>query len=159
MTQQGMSFEVTGLRELERELAQMQPKLARRALGRAVSAGAALLRDKARQNARAQGLHRTGLLVRSISHRRVRVGNWRTTNVRRIYHSNRPYKAAGKQPYGMWYERGFVDRDSGMRTHRPHIRPAFDENQVEAANAIKERMATAIKQLWPHDPRAVRMYR
>ena len=153
-----LEFEITGLKELERELAQMSPKIARRALGRAVTAGASLIRNKARENARAIGLRDGGTLVRSIAHRRVKVGNWRTSHVRRIYHSNRPYKKIGKAPYGIWYERGFKDRDSGKRTHRPHIRPAFDENMEAAANAIKERLSTAIAQLWPHGSK-MRMYK
>ena len=137
-----ITFEIKGLKELERELLQLPDKIARRSLARAAAAGARIVRDKARENARAIGLVDSGALVKSIRIKKVRTRNWRTTQIYGIGHS-------GKAWYGRLYEYGFKE-PVGERRHRPHVRPALDENAEQVANAVKSRLEMEIMKIQAH---------
>jgi len=133
-----MTFEVQGMKELQDELVKFPERLARRSLARATSTGAALVRDKARENARARGLYVTGTLVKGIRIKKMRTRNWRYEAVYEVYHS-------GKGWYGALHERGY--NPGGGTTHviNPHLRPALDENVPTIIEVIKQRLAREIK--------------
>ena len=142
-----MTIELHGFKELERELLKFPTTLARRSLGRAVASGAAVVRKAARIAAAAQGLRLTGLLARSIKIKSVRSGN-RGTRRYKVYHSDSEYIKAGKvgkdgkaQNYGRLYEGGFKD----MSRHKPHLRPALDENTGAVIKAIRDRLSKEIR--------------
>jgi len=135
-------FEIKGLKELEQELLKLPDKIARRALARAAAAGARIVRTGARKNARAAGLYDSGALVKSIIVRKKRHANWRTTQIYGIGHR-------GKGWYGRLYEYGFK-KPVGERRHRPHIRPALDENAERIASAVKNRLDEDIRKIQAH---------
>lgn len=139
---EAITFEVKGLKELERELLQLPDKIARRSLARAAAAGARMVRDKARENARAIGLVDKGRLVKSIRVKKKKTRDWRTTQIYGIGHG-------GKGWYGRLYEYGFKT-PVGERKHRPHIRPALDENAEQVAQAVKDRLDAEIRQIQAH---------
>lgn len=129
-----VSFEVTGFKELQKSLMQFGPRLARRSLARAVSSGAAIVRTEARLKARSQGLYKTGNLVKSIRIKKLKTRDWKTTQIYGIGHS-------GKGWYGALFEGLFKD----PQRHRPHLRPALDENQTKIINTIRLRLEKEIK--------------
>ena len=148
---QPIDFRIDGLKELEQQVLQLTPRLARRALARSAFAGAAIIRNEARKNARALRLRKTGNLVRGIRVKRVKTPNWRTTAIYGVGHSRKGW-------YGALHERGYHPRGGKTKVHNPHLRPAFDENLERAANAVKERLDRAIRELWPHGSK-MRMYK
>jgi HK97 gp10 family phage protein len=129
-----VSFEVTGFKELEKSLLEFGPRLARRSLARAVSSGAIIVREEARLKARSHGLYKTGALVKSIRVKKLKTHNWRTTQVYGVSHSKKGW-------YGSLYEGGFKD----PQRHKPHLRPALDENTTKIINAIRSRLEKEIK--------------
>lgn len=148
---EAITYDLQGLKELEKELLQLPDKLARRSLARAASEGARLVRDKARENARSMGLADSGTLVKSINVKRKKIKNWRTTQIYGVYHSSKPYKKKAEKsgggstaPYGKFYERGYTDK-AGNWVHRPHIRPALDTNAELVAQTVKDRLTLEIR--------------
>lgn len=83
---------------------------------------------------------------------RVRTPNWRRESIYGVYHSMTPYlqrvtHLSGERyvfNYGAAYERGFIS-PAGERKHRPHIRPALDENIGEVIEAVRNRLALEIR--------------
>ncbi len=133
-----LRFELTGFKELERELLQFSDRLARRSLARATAAGARVVRDEARAFARTIGLYETGALVKSIRTKKERTRNWRTTAVYSIGHG-------GKGWYGALHERGFHPGGGDKFVQNPHLRPALDNNVPKIIDAIRTRLAQEIK--------------
>ncbi len=131
-------FEVTGFKELERELLQFSDRLARRSLARATAEGARVVRTEARLIARAIGLYETGALVKSIRVKKERTRNWRTTAVYSIGHS-------GKGWYGALHERGFHPGGGDTFVQNVHLRPALDQNVHRIIDAVRIRLAKEIK--------------
>ncbi len=131
-------YEITGLKELERELLQFPDKLARRSLARATAAGARVVRDEARAFARTIGLYKTGALVKSIRTKKERTRDWRTTAVYSVSHS-------GKGWYGSLHERGFHPGGGETLVQNPHLRPALDNNVPKIIDAIRTRLAKEIE--------------
>ena len=133
-----MTFEIQGMKELQDELVKFPDRLARRSLARATSSGAALVRDKARENARARGLYDTGALVKGIRIKKVRSRNWRYEAIYSVYHSKKGW-------YGALHERGYNPRGGTTHVVNPHLRPALDENVPTIIEAVKQRLAKEIK--------------
>lgn len=148
-----MAFEIQGMKELQDELVKFPDKLARRSLARATSSGAALVRDKAREKAKQIGLKDDGVLIRSIKMRKARSKNWKHEAVYQVYHSMTEYMKQISHltnesyvlNYGAVYERGSWQKPTGKRVHRPHLRPALDENVPTIIEAVKQRLAKEIK--------------
>ena len=145
---EAITFEIKGLKELEQELLKLPDKIARRCLARAAAAGARIVRDKARENARREFYSsapdekerpHTGELAKAIRVRKKRTYNWRTTQIYGI-------GFLGKGWYGRLYEYGFKN-PIGKRIQRATIRPALDENAEQAANAVKEQIEKEIMKI------------
>jgi len=138
MTRPLMTMELHGFKELERELLKFSDKLARRSLARAVSSGAAIVRTKAREHARARGLYDTGNLVKSIRIRKMKTRNWRTTAIYGVYHGSKGW-------YGALHERGYRPGGGTTFVQNPHLRPALDENTSAVIQAIRDRLSKEIR--------------
>ena len=162
------TFEVHGLKELEKKLTQMAPNLAKKALNQSVSAGAGFLKKKAVERARGAGLQDEGTLIKSISFRRVkreRNPNPRTTAISEVFHKWKVYDAAeksrpnrgarkgvgnlaGAAGYGYFYESGRFKNKTGGRRKRPHILPAFYQQYGKISIIIKDKLDKSIKKYW-----------
>ena len=123
-------IEIVNLDEWNAKLKTMDDALAEQAVVRALTAGALLIQNAAKE----QAPYRTGTLRRSIHTEQgdgmeVIVG----TDV----------------PYAARLEYGFMDADSrGRQYHqaaRPYLRPAFDENKDEAIEEVGKALAELLE--------------
>ena len=133
---------VAGLRELQEKLRNLAPNLARNGLRAAVSAGAALIRNDARQRAP----KRTGEMARDIQIKRER----ESTDFHALYsvfvRSGKKSRLAGKGrnvDRDSYYWR-FVEFGTAKMAARPFMRPAFEAKKEEAVLAIRDKLAARI---------------
>lgn len=153
----GIEFKLTGFKELGEQLQAMGPKLARNGLRASAFAGAAIVRDAAKRTTAFQD--RTGTLRANIIAVKSRSGTkgdveakYRVTvrSKKKAYVNNarnRLLRRVGKKHaidtarmYGRFLEFG----TSRMAPH-PYLRPALFNNATRAIEAMKERMAKAIR--------------
>jgi len=141
---------VHGLKELAEALKQMPQKLAGKALGAAVAAGAAIIRDQARANAP------VGFLPKRWDHETIKK-------------SIVVYRGRGSRPWDIHYEIGvtmqkkwyrslkrggvrklpaywwhFNEFGTSKQAARPFLRPAFDQQSGRALAAIKMMLEKAV---------------
>ncbi len=115
--------EVTGLKELDRKLKQLEPKLAKKALRKAVSAAAEPIRKEARRLAP----RRTGFLRRNIIKSVKRRGS---IVLAKIGTSEDAF-------YGLFVE----------TQKKPFLRPAFDTQKNRAVAVVREKLGSVLKKL------------
>ena len=121
--------EVTGLKELDRKLKQLEPKLAKKALRKAVSAAAEPIRKEARRLAP----RRTGFLARNIIKSVKRRGS---IVLAKIGTSKDAF-------YGLFVEFG---TETGT-TAKPFLRPAFDTQKNRALAVMREKLGAVLNKL------------
>ena len=121
--------EVKGLKELDRKLKQLEPKLAKKVMRKAVSAGAEVIRKEARQLAP----RRTGFLIKNIIKSVKRRGS---TVVAKIGTTKRAF-------YGIFVEFG-TKTGTPMK---PFLRPAFDTQGRRSISVIREKIASELRRL------------
>ncbi len=124
--------EVKGLRELDRQLKQLEPKLAKKVMRKAVSAGAEVIRKEARRLAP----RRTGRLIRGIIKSIKRRGS---TVIAKI-----GPKGGKKGPFWGY----FIELGTKIGTAmKPFLRPAFDTKGRLAIRVIADKIASELKRL------------
>ena len=141
-----LSVKMLGLKELSAQLDALPLRVAQRILGKAVSAGARIVRDEAIARAPvATGALRSQIFTKrersesayektsvvGVKNGVARYGN--TAANRRMNRAGKEYKVDGKTYYWRFLEFG----THKMRAH-PFLRPAFDDKQWEAVRAIQE---------------------
>lgn len=143
-----ITFQVKGLKEMGEALAALPGKIARRALGQSVKAGAMIVRDAARPKApigtksytdwRGKR-HRPGLLRKSgVVLKKLKTRNWQSEQLYGVGFSKLGW-------YGRFIEKG----KSKKHQYAPHpfIVPTMEEKADEAISAIKNRLALELFQI------------
>ena len=141
-----LSLKVLGLKELSSQLDALPLRVAQRILGKAVSAGARIVREEAIARApvdtgalrsqiftkreRSESAYEKTTIV-GVKNGLARYGN--TAANRRMNRAGKEYKVDGKTFYWKFLEFG----THKMKAH-PFLRPAFDEKQWEAVRVIQE---------------------
>ena len=159
------TVQIKGLAELNRALAELPPRLARNVLRGSVAAGAAVIRQEAKERAPryagevAAGHPPPGTLKRAIYSAQARR---LSSLLEQVYHvgvvSGKRAKV-GKTKSGKskdaYYWR-FVEFGTVKMAARPFLRPAFEAKKLEAVEAIRrymaERIAREVNQL-PKGPK------
>jgi len=136
----GVKMEVHGLKELERKLLEMSPKLAKNALRAAVAAGARVVAAEARKNVPVD----SGTLRRSIYTKQIREESGDTQQT--FYVGARQGKKEQAKKRDGWYF-PFVEFGTEKMAARPFMRPAFESTKDAAVQAIKTRLAERIDKL------------
>jgi len=136
----GVKMEVHGLKELERKLLEMSPKLAKNALRAAVAAGARVVAAEARKNVPVD----SGTLRRSIYTKQIREESGDTQQT--FYVGARQGKKEQAKNRDGWYF-PFVEFGTEKMAARPFMRPAFESTKDAAVQAIKTRLAERIDKL------------
>ncbi len=121
--------EVKGLKELDRQLKQLEPKLAKKVMRKAVSAGAEPIRKEARRLAP----RRTGFLAKNIIKSVKRRGS---TVIAKIGTTKAAF-------YGIFVEFG-TKTGTPMK---PFLRPAFDTQARRAIGVISDKIAAELKRV------------
>ncbi|MGJ3501612.1 phage protein, HK97 gp10 family (plasmid) [Piscirickettsia salmonis] len=124
-----VSFSVDGLRDLEKQLKQLEPKKIRTFNRRALRKAAEPVEQQMKANAPQQ----SGALVESIK-RRSKKGKNRQTVVSVTVGPARKIQYVIEQEYG-----------SSHQPARPFIRPALNDNAQKAINIFKSDLTRALK--------------
>lgn len=144
--------EVKGLKELDRQLKQLEPKLAKKVMRKAVSAGAEVIRKEARQLAARFSSFVSKNIIKSIKRKKSVV-------IARIGPSEKAF-------IGLFFEFGtfgsrteplarartgkaartFAAGARGLRP-QPFLRPAFDTKGRRAISVMREKIASELKRL------------
>jgi len=136
----GVKMEVQGLKELERKLLEMSPKLAKNALRAAVAAGARVVAAEARKNVPVD----SGTLRRSIYTKQIREESGDTQQT--FYVGARQGKKEQAKKRDGWYF-PFVEFGTEKMAARPFMRPAFESTKDAAVQAVKTKLAERIDKL------------
>ena len=149
---------VTGLRELEAALKSLPDRIARNVLRGAVAAGAAVVRQEARDLApKSEGPqpegHVSGTLKRAIYQKQIRE---RSSLLQQTFfvgvRRGRSAKSSAKGVIDAWYAH-FVEFGTSKMSARPFMRPAFEGKKRSAVDAIRayllSRIPDEIKKLRP----------
>jgi len=147
-----IEFRIEGLQELERQLLEFGPKVAKNGLRAANYAGALTMRDAVKATAPV----RTGVLKANVTAFRrraednvakhsvgvkgVRLKYGNTALNRRLKRAGRKYQADGPAFYAKFLEYGTSKMDA-----QPFMRPAFENTAQESIDAVRNRLAVAIE--------------
>jgi HK97 gp10 family phage protein len=131
---------IDGLKELERKLLEMSPKLAQKGLRSAVAAGARVITKEARIRVPVD----TGTLKRAIYAKRIREASGPSQQT--FYVGVRSGKREQKKNRDGFYF-PMVEFGTSKMQARPFMRPAFEARKIEAATAIKTKLLTTIDTL------------
>ncbi len=154
------TVQIKGLAELNRALAELPPRLARNVLRGSVAAGAAVIRQEAKERAPryagevAAGHPPPGTLKRAIYSAQARR---LSSLLEQVYHVGvvsgkraKVGKAKSGKSKDAYYWR-FVEFGTVKMAARPFLRPAFEAKKLEAVEAIRrymaERLAREVNQL------------
>lgn len=150
------TIKLTGARELDLALRNLDRKIARKLVRQALRAGAKIIRDEAQQNAPVL----SGQLKKSI---KVRAAKSRRRGVIRLQVQTADGDYAGDEFYASFIEYGFMKqetrrledgslislkRGSGTPTYfppRPFMRPAFESKKHEAARLVETTLRESIE--------------
>lgn len=151
------NIQVLGLKELDRRLTELGPKISRKLGNRATAKGAAVIRDEARRRARFSGGYSTGFVQQNIiqfrpSKRRREVANEINIGVRlkgskkkrlaqRTIRRMRHGRKVNAYPGYYWFMLEFGTRN--MRA-QPFLRPAFESQAGAAMNRTIESLREGI---------------
>lgn len=135
-----IKVEIQGLKELEKKLLEMSPKLARNGLRAAVSAGARVVAAEAKKNVPVD----SGTLKRAIYTKQIREESGNTQQT--FYVGARFGKREQSKNRDAYYF-PFVEFGTAKMAARPFMRPAFESTKDQAAEAIKDKLAQRIEQL------------
>lgn len=146
-----VTIHVDGLRELERKLLDLPDKVNRRVLAKAVSNGAALVRDEMRTLAPlytgpvSTGHPPPGTLKKAVfmSHSRTSHLGYEAFVVGVRHGKQRQHVGKGDKNMDAYYFR-FVEFGTVKMPARPFMRPAFDHKKAAALEAIKTGLAEGI---------------
>lgn len=164
---------IDGLGELRSAFAEVKDDMKTRTSRLMVASGGGILRKEARSLAQAQGLRRTGALIKNIVIKRertpdgvtqynlgVRHGRWmgrKAQSVLAVGKSGRVIRRYVDDPYYWWFlEAGRnVYHGSGKRRNQvrsrvdamPYIAPALENKGADAIEAMANRLAAAIKRM------------
>lgn len=140
------SKNLTGFKELADALRSLGPKVARNGLRRAVSAGAAVIRDDARQRAPvATGEMRRDIMIKR--ERDARGGDTFGAKYSVFVRSGKKSRLAGKgrnvQKDSYYWK--FVEFGTSKMAARPFLRPAFASKRDAAVDAMGQKLGEAIE--------------
>lgn len=159
------TVQIKGLAELNRALAELPERVARNVLRGAVAAGAAVVRQEAKQRAPvydqpvSDGHPPPGSLKRSIYSTQARA---LSSLLQQVYHvgvvsgqrNPRGLRNKAKPAPGAYYWR-FVEFGTVKMSARPFLRPAFEAKKFEAVEAIRAYMAERIPREAAHLPKLI----
>ena len=131
---------ITGLKELQKALAELPQGIARNVLRGAVNAGATVIKTEAK--ARAPAL--TGVLKRALYQKQIREKS--NLLLQTFFVGVRQGKSSKKTKKGVidaFYAR-FVEFGTSKMPARPFMRPAFESKKEAAVQAIKDYLTTRI---------------
>lgn len=137
---------LTGFKELSAALRELGPKVARNGLRRAVSAGAAVIRDDARERAPvATGEMRRDIMIKR--ERDTKGGDTFGAKYSVFVRSGKKSRLAGKgrnvQKDSYYWK--FVEFGTSKMAARPFLRPAFAAKREAAVDAIGKTLGDAIE--------------
>lgn len=136
--------QLTGFKELADALRELGPRVARNGLRAAVSAGAAVVRNEARNLAPV----RTGEMKKDIQMKRERDIKGQFSAKYSVYvRSGKKSRLAGKArniDKDSWYWR-LVEFGTSKMTAQPFMRPAFEKQKEAAIEAMREKLDERIQ--------------
>lgn len=140
-----MGAQLEGGKELERALAQLGPRVARKWLRRAVNVGA----TPVLQSAREKSPRESGLLAKSLD-KKIKTYASSMTAVAIIGPRTDvagEFEGAMRVPwrYAHLVEDGHIDASGASVRAQPFMRPAFDQNRAGALSAISAKLAEGVK--------------
>lgn len=137
---------LSGFRELAAALRELGPRVAKNALRRSVSSGAAVIRDAAKSNAPED----TGKLKRAIGIKRSKDARGEMSAKYQVFVrqakngsiGQKNVKAYGKFDafYARWIEFG-----TSKMPAQPFLRPAFESQKENAVESIKEKLTDGVQ--------------
>jgi HK97 gp10 family phage protein len=155
-----LTVQMSGLKELEAALKDLEKKLATKIARRAVAKGAGLIRNEARTRAKAQGLVNSGALARNIALKReTKTARTRTEYHVGVRHGNTAKNAKKLQvvrkgklrtlysndPFYWWFwEFGHQNILTRKREQKPFLRPAYEAKREAAAQMIADTLRTEL---------------
>ena len=138
------TISVTGLAELEKRMLAFPDKIARNIIARALSKGAAIIRDEARQIAPRD----TGEMARDIMIKKARTERGSSLLTFQVFvRTGKKSRLAGKKrnvSRDSFYWR-FVEFGTAKMAAKPFMRPAFERMKVQAVEAIRDSLADNIE--------------
>ncbi len=163
----GISIDLSGEKELIRALEQLPRAVEKRVVGRAMAAGAGVLKRAIKEEIEASGAVDTGALAKSITVKKVpgkmmfvvgprwktltfrksKKGTWRGVGEKgRVKARAKGVKLVKRNPgaYGHLVEFGRKTGKHGTTRGRGFMRRAFDAHANQAHNKIAEKMRTGI---------------
>lgn len=138
-----MNVEVQGLKELERKLISMGPKVSLKAMRSALVSGAQVVKRDVIERAPV----RSGRLKRSVLVKRMTKTNpFNERVIVGVRHGKKQRKADRDAFYWTWMEFGFKDRAGRPVAPQKFIRPAFEAKKGNALNKIIDVLKKKISQ-------------
>jgi HK97 gp10 family phage protein len=144
-----MSIKVEGLKELEKKMISLGPKISLKALRSSLAAGAKVIK----QDAMARVPVKTGTLRKSLYIKRLTKPNpYAERYILGARHGKKMQKRNLDAYYWSWIEFGHKDRSGKAVDPRPFIRPAFESRKIQAMDTIKQVLKTKIEKLVRETP-------
>jgi HK97 gp10 family phage protein len=138
-----VSVQVTGLRELERKLVALGPKVGLKAMRSALVSGAQVIKKDALNSVPVK----TGRLRRSILIKRLaKLNPFSEKVIIGVRHGKKYQKTNRDAYYWKFLEFGHKDRAGKMVDAQPFIRPAFEAQKTNAMNRIIDVLKKKISQ-------------
>ncbi|MBF0185464.1 MAG: HK97 gp10 family phage protein [Magnetococcales bacterium] len=141
--------QVQGLKEASDALKQLPAKIQQNVLRSAVYAGAAVIRNEAKQQASAVTTTRTGTLKRAIAiirNKKRSTGPMQAVKV--IVRRGKKLRKVGKTGKNLsadaWYAH-FIEFGTKKMRARPFMRPAFEAKKEESVAAIRDGLKKGIE--------------
>lgn len=139
-----VEVKLTGFKELSQALKELGPRVARNSLRRAVSSGAAVVRNEARRRARKD----TGEMAKDVQIKRERDTKGAMSATYSVFvRSGKKSRLSGKSrdvQKDSFYWRFLEFGTSKMPAH-PFMRPAFEAKRMQALEAIQAKLDEGVQ--------------
>lgn len=138
-----ISVEIQGLRELERKLIAMGPKVGLKAMRSALVSGAQVVKRDVLERVPVK----TGRLRRSVLIKRLaKLNPFSEKVIIGVRHGKKQQKFDRDAYYWTWIEFGFKNRSGKPVSPQPFIRPAFEAKKNQALSRIMDVLKKKIAQ-------------
>lgn len=138
----GASFKLSGGRELADVLAKLGEKVRKKIIRSAVTAGAQVVKKRAKEIAKSKSIQDTGALIRNIAGKVEKQRSPDYVQINIGVRHGKPKKNAKRQddPF-YWF---FHEFGTSKMAARPFIRPAFEESKERVIEVMTDKVREGI---------------
>jgi HK97 gp10 family phage protein len=138
-----VSLKFSGGAEIARNLALLQDKMRKKILRSAAVGGAAVVKKRAKEIAKAKGIEDTGATIRNIAGKVDRSSNPDYVQINIGVRHGKPKRGAKNQDDPYYWR--FNEFGTSKQAARPFMRPAFEESKEQVLEVVAQRLKDGIE--------------